>query len=198
MAEAEAWSEPVPDASTVEWKLALRMAILMAIPAGILSSSYSPVSGLGLIWMAMAALWTVRLYARSYRPAWMTLGAGARIGLVTGLLAAWIAVTVSGGSLFVQRYAMHQGTAIDAEWNSRVAQGQQMAEQIGAGMAQNDANQAQLARTQFQGWMLSPEGHAGMELFRFLTNGLFLIIFAILGGLLGARMAGRSRLNRVV
>lgn len=184
--EAEPWSAPVRDAATVDWKLALRIALLMALPAGILSSS--PLGFASFIWMSLAAYWTVAFYLKSVRPAWITFGAGARIGLVTGLLAGWFAVAVSGGTLFVQRYFLHQGGLLDGEWHSRVLQGQQMAQQISPNLS-SDAAQLQ-AMTQFR-WMLSPEGHAGMELFRFTTSATFLVFFAVLGGAMGARIVAR-------
>lgn len=192
-AQPERWNEAVRDASSVDWKPALRAALLLAVPAGLLSSGLSPVGVFGLFWMAAAAAWAVVLYMRSQRPAWVTIGAGARIGLVTGLLAGWLAFGVSGAALFVERFLFHQSSQIDAEWKSRVELGQQMAEQLTAGMAQADAAQAQAARAQFQAWMLSPEGHAGMEAFRFAANAAFLLFFAVAGGALGARLLARTR-----
>jgi hypothetical protein len=148
---------------------------------------------MGLVWMTLASAWAVMLYTRSQRPAWITIGAGARIGLVTGILAGWLAVGFSGGYLFVQRFVLHQSSQIDAEWKTRVDMGQQMAEQLTAGMSQADASQAQAARAQFQAWMLSPEGHAGMEAFRFIIGATFLLFFAAAGGALGARWLIRAR-----
>jgi hypothetical protein len=143
--------------------------------------------------MAVAAAYAVVLYVRSQQPAWVTIGAGARIGLVTGLVAGWVAFGISAGTLFVQRFVLHQSGQIDAEWKSRVELGQQMAEQVTNGMAPADAAQAQAARAQFQAWMLSPEGHAGMEAFRYAASAFFLLFFAAAGGALGARLLARSR-----
>jgi hypothetical protein len=142
--------------------------------------------------MAIAAAWAVSLYMRSQRPAWITLGAGARIGLVTGLLTGWLAFGISGGALFVQRFFLHHSGQMDAEWKTRVLMGQQMAEQLTSGMTPADAAQAQAIRAQFQAWMLSPEGHAGMEVFQFTVNVLFLLFFAAAGGALGARLLVRA------
>src|ERR1700733_3888890 len=99
-AQAERWTEAARDASMVEWKPAMRFALLLAVPAGLLSSGLSPLGLFGLFWMAAAAAWAVVLYVRGQGPAWITIGAGARIGLVTGLLAAWLAFSISGGTLF--------------------------------------------------------------------------------------------------
>ena len=192
-ASAERWTEAVKDASEVEWKPAMRAAMALALPAGLLSSGLSPVGILGLFWMAAAAAWAVAIYVRSQRPAWITIGAGARIGLVTGLLAAWLAFSISGATLFVERFVLHHSTQIDTEWKSRVALSQQMMAQQWAGMGSVDAAQAQTMRTQIQAWMLSPWGHAGIETFSFAGNSIFLLFFAAAGGALGARLLARSR-----
>lgn len=189
----ERLNEPVRDASSVDWKPGLRAALLLAIPAGLLSSGLSPVGVLGLFWMSAAAAWAVVLYVRTQKPAWITIGAGARIGLVTGLLAGWLAFSISGGTLFVERYALHQSSQIDGEWKSRVDMSQQLTQQWTAGMNTADAAQAQATKTQIQNFMLTPEGHAGFEFFGFAINAIFLLFFAAGGGALGARLLARNR-----
>jgi hypothetical protein len=42
-------------------------------------------------------------------------------------------------------------------------------------------------------YMLSPEGHAGFTAMSLICNLVFLTLFAVAGGALGARMLGRSR-----
>jgi hypothetical protein len=164
-AQPERWNEVVKDASVVDWKPALRAALLLAVPAGLLSSGVSPLGFFGLVWMAAAAAWAVVLYMRSQRPAWITIGAGVRIGLVTGLLAGWLAFGISGGTLFVERFVLHQSSQIDAEWKTRVGMSQQLTQQWTAEIGSADAAQAQAAKAQIQAFMLSPEGHAGIEAF---------------------------------
>jgi hypothetical protein len=192
-APAERWTEAVRDASMVDWKPAMRAAIALAVPAGLLSSGLSPVGILGIFWMAAAAAWAVALYMRSQRPAWITIGAGARIGLVTGLLGAWLAFTVSGGVLFVERFVLHHSAQMDAEWKNAVELSQQMTQQWTSAMAPSDAAAAQTSRAQLQAWMLSPWGHAGMEAFDLVAYAIFLLFFAAGGGALGARLLARAR-----
>lgn len=187
------WDGAVHDASTIEWKPALRAALLLALPAGLLSSGVSPLGFFGLLWMSAAAAWAVTLYVRSQRPAWITLGAGIRIGMVTGIIAGWLAFSISGGALFVNRFVLHHAAQIDAEWKNRVDGSQQLTQQWTSGMAGTDAAQALAARNQVYAFMLSPEGHAGIEAFSFAANALFLLFFAAGGGALGARMMARSR-----
>jgi hypothetical protein len=196
-APAERWNDAARDASTVDWKPAMRAALLLAVPAGLLSSGLSPLGLFGLFWMAAAAAWAVVLYVRGQRPAWITAGAGARIGLVTGLLAAWLAFTVSGGTLFVERYALHHASQIDSEWKSRVEVSQQMTQEWAAGLEPSDAAEAQSLRAQVQAWMISPWGHAGIEVFSLGFNAVFLFLFAAGGGALGARLLARTRRTSV-
>ncbi|MGH9607651.1 MAG: hypothetical protein ACRD3N_18325 [Terracidiphilus sp.] len=186
--------EPVlRDAGSVNWKPAMRAALMLAIPAGILSSAYSPLDVLSLFWMAGAAIWAVALYLRSQRPAWITIGAGVRIGLVTGLLAGWLAFGASGGALFTARYAFHRSSQIDSSWKAQVAQTRQMSEQMSAWMDPGDAAQAETMQKQMESWWISPEGHAGLQAFSFAMSSLFFVLFAMAGGALGARLLGRPR-----
>jgi hypothetical protein len=191
--QAQRWSEAVGDASTVAWKPALRAALMLGVPAGLLCSGLSPVGLFGLFWMAAAAAWAVAIYVRSQRAPWITIGAGARIGLVTGILAAWLAFSVSGSALFARRFILHQSSQMDAEWKTNVEASQLMAQQWAAGAGAADQAQLQAARAQVQAWMLSPWGHAGIEVFSLVGSSLFLLFFAVGGGALGARLMARTR-----
>jgi hypothetical protein len=188
-AQPERWPETVRDASTVDWKPALRVAALLALPAGLLSCGISPVDVLGLFWMAAAAAWAVTLYVRRQRPAWITMGAGARIGLVTGILAGALAFTVSGGALYIERYGLRHGGAIDGEWKARVDASNELTQQLAARMGVLDQMKLQAQKN----FMLSPPGHAGIETFGMASNTLFLLVFAAGGGAMGARLMARSR-----
>lgn len=192
--QPERTAESVRDASMVEWRPAMRVAVLLAIPAGLLSSASSPVSFLGIFWTMIAASWAVTLYVRSSEgTAWITMGAGMRIGLVTGLVAAWLAFAASGGAAFVDRYALGRGAQLDNDWKNHVAMSQQMTAEWQTGLSGADANQAKELRTQIENWMKSPWGHAGIESFGFALNGLMLVFFATGGGAMGARMTARFK-----
>jgi len=191
--QAEPGGVAVRDAGSVNWKPAIRAALMVAVPAAVLSSFYSPVGILALFWMAAAAIWTVSLYMRSERPAWITIGAGVRIGLVTGLLAGWLAFGVNGGEMLFDRYVMHHASQIDASWKTEVDANEQMSQPLTAWMDSADAAQAAAMQKQMEAWWLSPEGHAGMQTLIFAMSSLFLIFYAMAGGALGARMLGRPR-----
>ena len=177
----------------IAWRLALKAALLLAIPAGVLCSGLSPLGqSLGLIWMIGAAAWAVSLYCRRARTGKLTMGAGARIGLVTGLLASWLALGVNGIALWVARYALHQGGQMDSLWATQVESSLQMSQQMVAAMGLSAAQAAQ--STQFsRSLMLSAEGRAGIALSSFLAGSAFLILFAAIGGALGARLLVQPR-----
>jgi hypothetical protein len=185
LTQPQPWNEPVRDASTVNWKAAIRAAVTLAVPAGLLCSLLSPISIFGLLLMAMAAAWAVVLYVRSQRPAWVTVGAGARIGLVTGLMGSWMAAATSGASLFAMRFFLHQAAFFDSFWDEFV--NQQMVQQwISMGV---DAPTIALTRA----WLLTPEGRAGSMLSAVLFLVVGLLFFAVGGGAIGARLLARSR-----
>jgi hypothetical protein len=187
--QPEKWNEAVTDASVVEWKPALRVALLLAVPAGLLSSEISRASSLGLFWMIAAAAWAVTLYVRSQGSVWITAGAGARIGVVTGLLAAALAFSVTGIVLFIQRFGLHQSAAIDDQWRAFADAVFQKSQQFYAQLGVQDQGRL-LAQ---KNMMLSPEGHAGWVAFDVAGWELFLVICAAAGGALGARLLARSK-----
>lgn len=192
--QAERWTEAVRDASMVDWRSAMRAALLLAVPAGLLSSGLSPVGLFGLLWMAASAAWAVVLYVRSQRPGWITIGAGARIGLVTGLAAAWLAFSIGGIALFAQRFVFHDTGLTDGLYNTYLVEPvQQVLQGSIAQMEPADAAQAQAMAGDLHSWLLSPWGHAGMWMLVFSVNSLFLLFFAIGGGALGARLSARMR-----
>jgi hypothetical protein len=182
--QPERWNEAARDASMVAWKPALRVVAMLAVPAGILCCAVSPVRLLGLFWMGAAAAWAVLLYVRNQPAPWITLGAGARIGLVTGILGGWTAAAATGITLATMRFPLHHGAYIDNYWDSFVSE--QMKRQLAAGA---DAHGVALLRD----WLLSTEGRAGMALGVVLCLFSALLFFAVAGGALGARLTVRAR-----
>jgi hypothetical protein len=172
----------VRDANTVEWRSALRAALLLAVPAGLLSFGFAPV---GLFWTAAAAAWAVSLYVRRQPSSWITAGAGARIGLVTGLISGWMAFAATAVAFFCARFWLHQGEAFDQMWQGVVNQSVQQ---------QTQAMSADLqALNAIRSLMLSPEGRAGFMLTIIVALEITLLGFAAAGGALGARLVDRSR-----
>ena len=113
------------------------------------------------------------------------MGAGARIGLVTGLIAGWFAFSATGLAFFCMRYWFHQGQAFDQVWQSMVTES--VNQQLRS-MSEN----AQ-AMNAFKNMLLSPEGRAGIMLTGMVVLEAALLVFAAAGGALGARLMARAR-----
>jgi hypothetical protein len=183
--QPERWNQAVRDAGSIDWRPGLRLALLLAVPAGIVCSLLSPVNVLALLVMTATSAWVVALYMRNQRPAWITIGAGARLGLVTGLLAGWTSAAASGAALYAARYWFHSGKMFDDFWETMV--NQQMVQQwTSMGV---DAQTIAITRT----LMLSPQGRAGGVLCALVFLVSALLVFSVAGGALGARFLGRPR-----
>jgi hypothetical protein len=177
----------------IAWRPAVKASLMLAVPAAVLCSGVTPLGpSLALLWMGGAAAWAVGLYFKRARPGWLTLGAGARIGLVTGLFASWLTLSFNGAALWVTRFVMHQGGQMDSAWTAEVQNSLQLSQQMVAQMGLTAAQAAQ--STQFsKAWMLSAEGRAGIALSTLLAGAIFLIFFAMIGGALGARLLAQPR-----
>lgn len=182
--QTDNWGGTVRDANTVDWKPALRPALALAIPAGVLCAALTHVGLFGLLLIPGVAAWVVALYMRGQRAAWITMGAGARIGLVTGILGSWAAAFTTGITLYAMRFWLNQGKVFDAMWLNQISQGSQQLSTLGF-------DPQTVAATKLL--MLSPEGRAASILFNigFLT--LVILALAVAGGALGARLVGRQR-----
>jgi hypothetical protein len=188
-APAERWNEAVRDASEVEWKAALRAALLLAIPAGLLCG-FLPTGMLGFIWIAAAAAWAVSIYVRKQKAAWITLGAGARIGLVTGLIASWLAFSAGGAGIFAERFAFHRAEEMDRTWRTQIQESGEITQRLMSQIGMFDPAEFK-SQQEFE---MSPEGRAGLALLSSFMGSVVLLLFAVAGGAVGARMtAGRRR-----
>jgi hypothetical protein len=127
----------------------------------------------------------VVLYVRSQRPAWITIGAGARIGLVTGVLGGWTAAATTAITLFVMRFWFHEGKFYDDLWQNLVNQ------QISQQWASMGVDAQTIAL--MKAWLLPPEGRAGWLLAAITLLTAALLLFAVAGGALGARLLAPSR-----
>ena len=181
---------PVPqDPSSVDWRSALRIALMLSIPAGLLSCGFSPLGLFSLFWIAAAGAWAVSLYMRRQRTAAISTGAGARIGLVTGMLAAWLALSATGASLFAQRYILHHADEMDREWKTQIQDRSEYFEKLMQQWGVFDAAQFEKQK-QFD---MTAEGEATGYLFSMCLVSGVLLLSAAGGGALGARLAVRSR-----
>ncbi len=181
----------------ISWRIALNAAILLGIPAGVLCSGLSTIGqSPSILSMLAAAAWAVVLYGRRARPGWITMGMGARIGFVTGLVAAWLTLFVNGAALWLQRFPLHQGAQMDAEWSSLVVRLMDQVTQMNHQMAAQPGFSSQDAAQMVHFWstlLQSPQGRAGFTLFAYLFAAFLLLLFAVLGGVLGTRLLPAER-----
>jgi hypothetical protein len=180
--EGDSWREPLQNADEVDWKHALRIAALLAVPFGVVANL---LSFLGAFLMVLTAVLVVVLYMRNRQPAWITVGAGARIGLVVGVISSWTALATAGISLFAMRFWLHQGQVFDDFWTALAGQ------QVPARLAESgwDAQMITLQKAK----MMTPDGQAGWTIGILLFLAGILLPFAVAGGALGARLVVRLR-----
>jgi hypothetical protein len=192
--QANQWDTVLHEPGAVEWKPALRVALLLAIPAGLIFGT-SFLGLLGLAWIAAAAAWVVLLYVRrqraARRPALLTTGAGARIGLVTGLITGWIAFASMGTYLYAERFVFHQGKDFDDFWQTFAAQTSQQWQQASA--ASQDPQTTSAVFKSLTAFLLSAEGRAGFTFGGLMLVELVLVGLAVAGGALGAKLMMRTQ-----
>jgi hypothetical protein len=187
-AEPARWDEAVRDASSVVWRPAMRSAFTLALPAGVLCAFLWPVGIISMILMGVTGAWVVSLYMKVQQPSWITLGAGARIGLVTGIVSAWTSSATCGITIFAMRYWFHQGGLFDNFWTHLVEnQFTQQWNSMGA-----DAQTIAMVKAM----LLSPNGRAAWALCTVSFLMAASLVFAIAGGALSARLQVHRRRPR--
>lgn len=163
----------------VVWPVAIRTSLTVALVTGALTTLLAPGS---ILWVTGGAFLAIRLYARRTPHHPLPRRSGLRIGGLVGLLTA--AVALCGNSIFlvIQRFVLHQGSAIDTQLTSIVTQA--------AGRASSIDPQAPVAL--LTSFWLSPEGRTGLILLTMAFLSVLIVLFAIAGGVFGAQMT-RSR-----
>jgi hypothetical protein len=177
---------PPPRPQQVEWKTAIRCAVLVAGIAAVLSlvaARVQLVSPLSWLWTISGSIITLALYQRRRPLAWMDAGVGARIGVVVGLaLVACLAVAMAIGGL-VARYGLHSMAGLDA----------QLTELLHAQFDKAAAITPQ--PPEVQRFWYSPEFRAGMMLAGFGMLAGFLLVLSTVGGAVGGFMRMRRKVS---
>jgi hypothetical protein len=104
-----------------------------------------------------------------------------------------LAFTVSGGWLFAERTVLHKANEIDSVYRVVVDTFEQRKNDTITGMNAPDAAQVRSSLASIEAFLGSPEGHAGIWAFSLVCNSMFLVLFAVAGGALGARLVARNR-----
>lgn len=181
------------DPTRVQWRKAITSALLIAVPVGLLSAW----AGDFLVWLLLevtGGFATIALYRK--RSEGMTDGRiGWLVGTLLGVAAAAIASATNSVQLIVQRYLLHRGASIDAQFQTV---GQQMAEQ----MLKTNSEAMQQAPQVVHAWAsfwLSPDGHAAIELITVGVMSAGIILFAATGGAIAGRiLSARPRPQRTL
>jgi hypothetical protein len=167
----------------ISWRPAVQAALLIALPVGILSSLLD----FGILWVLIGGFCVIALYQRK-AALMIHPGGGWRIGMLVGMLAAFLSSLVDGLSMVFERYGLHHGASIDQKLVSLT---QQMTDQ----MVHQNPEAAQQIPWFIHFWV-SPEGHAAVVLFMSGFAALMMIAFSSIGGAVGARVLGaRKRLS---
>jgi hypothetical protein len=179
-------STPPPRPQQVEWKTAIRCALLVAGVAAVLSvisSKVQLVSPLSWLWTISGSMITLALYQKRRPLAWMDAGVGARIGVVVGLaLVSCLAVAMAGAGL-VARYGLHSMAGFDAELTQTLHAQVEKA-------AATAPQPPEVVR-----FLYSPEVRAGIMLAGFAMVSGLLLVLSTVGGALGGFMRMRRKVS---
>jgi hypothetical protein len=177
---------PPPHPKQVEWKTAIRCAVLVAGIAavlGLVGSRLELVSKLSWVWTISGSMIAVALYQRRRPLAWMDAGVGARIGVVVGLaLVTGFAVAMAVGGL-VARYGLHSMAGFDAE----------LTQMLHAQMDKTTATTP--VPPELQHFWYSPEARAGMMLAGFAMLSGLLLVLSTIGGAVGGLLQMRRKVS---
>jgi ribosomal protein L37E len=177
---------PPPHPRQVEWKTAIRCAVLVAGIAavlGLVGSRLEIVSKLSWVWTISGSMIAVALYQRRRPLAWMDAGVGARIGVVVGLaLVTGFAVAMAVGGL-VARYGLHSMAGFDAE----------LTQMLHAQMDKTTATTP--VPPELQHFWYSPEARAGMMLAGFAMLSGMLLVLSTIGGAVGGLLQMRRKVS---
>jgi hypothetical protein len=177
---------PPPRPQQVEWKTAIRCALLVAIVAAVLSvlsARVQLVSPLTWLWTVSGSMITLALYQKRKPLAWMDAGIGARIGVVVGLaLVSCLAVAMAGAGL-VARFGLHNMAEFDAELTQALHAQVEKA-------AATTPEPPDVVR-----FLYSPEVRAGIMLAGFAMVSGVLLVLSTVGGALGGFMRMRRKVS---
>jgi len=178
------------DPHLVRWRAAITSALLVAIPVGLLSALTEMYS----LFVIGGGFAVVTLYRR--RTAGFTDGKiGWRVGSMLGVASALVATTTYATRMVVARYLLHNGKAIDQLFQ----QAAQLDVSYLKASAQQGTQTPELTHSlqAITSFVLSPDGHAWMQLMTAAAMSLGMVLFAAVGGAIAGRLlAARARAQR--
>ena len=168
------------DRRAVDWQNIIRLALWTAIPVGLIAPFFFPLAIVGPIVL-------ISLYRRRRPQSALDGKTGFRIGSLLGLMAAYVSAFGLAGWQLFERYSLHQGSTLDAQFVMQVQQSAEATQR----MAQSNSVNAQQARAMLD-FFLSPDGRVTYTFFYTAALAFGIVLLAGLGGMLGARLSRRS------
>jgi hypothetical protein len=166
----------------IAWKAAIRAALIVFLPAALLSS----VVNFSCLWVIGGGMAAVALYRRRSN-AILDTRSGLRIGLVVGLLVALTTSALDAVSMVVQRFGTHSARDIDERWNATLQPMiQQMQQSYEQASHSNPESAAQIV-SMIHFWQ-SADGKAAGVLMAYGLLATGIIVFSAVGGALGSRI----------
>lgn len=114
---------PPPFPQDVDWKTAIRCAVLIAGVAALLSLLTTKIPALSvftMLWIVSGSMTTLSLYQRRRPLARMDAGVGARIGVVTGVVQIGFVTFAMAVAGLVARFGLHAMGGMDADMTQQV------------------------------------------------------------------------------
>jgi hypothetical protein len=167
-----------PRTQGISWKDAILAALLVAVPAGLLSA-VSVLSWGCCLWVVGGSVLAIVLYHRRAPGFLLETRSGVRIGAVAGLIAAYSSVIATAIWRVFARYVLHQGYAIDQFYDAVI-------QQSTAFVKTNPDAEAQWHA--YVHFLMSPDGRAAYTLINAATTSVGIILFSAIGGALGVRL----------
>jgi hypothetical protein len=161
----------------ISWRDAIHAALIVAIPAGVLSA-ISVLSWGWCLWVVGGAMLSVALYRKRAPGYLLDTRSGVRIGALSGLIAAYTSVTTTAVWRIFARFVLHQGRAIDDLYDKAIQQATTLVQ---------SNPEAQADWRSYTHFLLSPDGRAAFTLMTAVTTSLGIILFSAIGGALGVR-----------
>lgn len=162
----------------ISWKDAIMAALLVAVPAGLLSA-VTVLSWGCCVWVVGGAVLSIVVYHRRAPGFMLETRSGVRIGAVAGLIAAYSSVIATAAWRLFARFVLHQGEAIDQLYDEVIKQST-------AFVQANPDAQAQW--NIYVHFLMSPDGRAAYTLMNAASTSVGIIVFSALGGALGVRL----------
>ena len=173
---------PLPSQG-ISWRDAINAALIVGVPAGILSA-ISVLAWGCCFWIVGGAVLCIGLYRKRAPSFHLDTSSGVRIGTLAGIIAAYASVATTAVWRVFARFVLHQGAAIDQFYDGVIQQSFNQQSQL---FAQSNPD-ARAQMHAFLRFFLTPDGRATYTLMYSAMVAAAIVLFSALGGALGVRL----------